>query len=72
MIKRIVCLVLTLILSLSCCAALADDPQPIETIPYEELPPAIDGQHHYLLLCVRSPNGPANPITWGIPMVSSL
>ena len=52
MIKRIVCLVLTLILSLSCCAALADDPQPIETVPYEELPPAIDGQHHYLLLCV--------------------
>ena len=52
MIKRIVCLVLTLILSLSCCTALADDPQPIETIPYEELPPAIDGQHHYLLLCV--------------------
>lgn len=52
MIKRIICLVLTLILSLSCCAALADDPQPIETIPYEELPPAIDGQHHYLLLCV--------------------
>lgn len=52
MIKRIVCLVLTLILSLSCCAALADDPQTIETIPYEELPPAIDGQHHYLLLCV--------------------
>ena len=44
MIKRIVCLVLTLILSLSCCAALADDPQPIETIPYEELPPAIDGR----------------------------
>ncbi len=52
MIKRIVCLVLTLILSLSCCTALADDPQPIETIPYEELPLAIDGQHHYLLLCV--------------------
>ena len=68
MIKRIVCLVLTLILSLSCCAALADDPQPIETIPYEELPPAIDGQHHY---CAWT-NGPANPITWGIPMVSSL
>ena len=52
MIKRIVCLALTLILSLSCCAALADDPQPIETIPYDELPPVIDGQHHYLLLCV--------------------
>ncbi len=52
MIKRIACLVLTLILSLSCCAALADDPQPIETIPYDELPPVIDGQHHYLLLCV--------------------
>lgn len=52
MIKRIVCLALALILSLSCCAALADDPQPIETIPYDELPPVIDGQHHYLLLCV--------------------
>lgn len=52
MIKRIVCLALALILSLSCCTALADDPQPIETIPYDELPPVIDGQHHYLLLCV--------------------
>ena len=52
MIKRIVCLTLALILSLSCCTALADDPQPIETIPYDELPPVIDGQHHYLLLCV--------------------
>lgn len=52
MIKRIACLVLALVLSLSCCAALADDPQPIETIPYDELPPVISGQHHYLLLCV--------------------
>ena len=32
--------------------ALADQPRPVEIIPWEELPPVIDGQHHYLLLCV--------------------
>ncbi len=26
-------------------------PKPIETIPYDEINPAFDGQHHYLLLC---------------------
>ena len=57
MIKRIVCLALALILSLSCCTALADDPQPIETIPYDELPAVIDVQHHYLLLCVHQWTG---------------
>ena len=70
MIKRIVCLVLTLILSLSCCAALADDPQPIETIPYEELPRRLTDS--IITCCCAWTNGPANPITWGIPMVSSL
>ena len=32
--------------------AFADTPQPVSTIPYDELPPVIEGQHHYLLLCV--------------------
>lgn len=50
--KRIFSLFLALMLLASCVPALADQPQPIETIPYEELPEALDGQHHYLLLCV--------------------
>ncbi len=34
-------------------AASADTmPQPVSTIPYDSLPPVIEGQHHYLLLCV--------------------
>lgn len=52
MMKRIFSLFLALMLLVSCVPALADQPQPIETIPYEELPEALDGQHHYLLLCV--------------------
>ena len=28
------------------------DPLPIEIVPYDQLPPVIDGQHHYLMLCV--------------------
>ena len=27
-------------------------PEAIEVVPYDELPPVVDGQHHYLLLCV--------------------
>lgn len=27
------------------------DPKPIETIPYDQIPPVVEGQHHYLLLC---------------------
>lgn len=51
--KRIACLMLALALLVAMAApALADTPQPIETIPYDQLPANIDGQHHYLLLCV--------------------
>lgn len=55
MMKRFFCLVLALILlcAMSLASpALAADPKPIETIPYDELPEPLDGQHHYLLLCV--------------------
>ncbi len=27
-------------------------PEPIKIIPYDELPPVVEGQHHYLLLCI--------------------
>ncbi|MGN0971345.1 MAG: LCP family protein [Aristaeellaceae bacterium] len=52
MMKRLVSLMLACVLLLMAAPALADTPQPIETIPYEELPEPFDGQHHYLLLCV--------------------
>ena len=52
MMKRFVSLMLACVLLLVAAPALADTPQPIETIPYEELPEPFDGQHHYLLLCV--------------------
>lgn len=56
--KRIITLLLALALVLTAMpAALADQPQPIETIPYDELPATIDGQHHYLLLCVDQWHG---------------
>ena len=52
MMKRLVSLMLACVLLLMAVPVLADQPQPIETIPYEELPEPFDGQHHYLLLCV--------------------
>ncbi len=37
--------------------AMADLPKPITPIPWEELPAVVEGQHHYLLLCVDQWNG---------------
>ena len=51
MMKRLISLLLALALALPC-AALADIPKPIETIPFDQLPETRDGMHHYLLLCV--------------------
>ena len=42
---------------------LADTPNPIETIPWDSLPPVVDGQTHVLLLCVDVWN--AKPDTLG-------
>lgn len=58
--KRFVCLLLTLMLMLPALSAMADDPKPIETIPYDSLPEPAPGQHHYLLLCVDSWNASPN------------
>ena len=37
------------------------DPEPIEVVPYDELPPIVEGQHHYLLLCVDVWNARVRP-----------
>lgn len=50
--KRMLCILLALVLALAAVPALADIPKDIETIPFDELPEPLDGQHHYLLLCV--------------------
>ena len=64
MMKRIASLLLALLMLLTALPALADDqPQPIEIIPYEQLPENLDGQHHYLLLCTDS--WKANPKNLG-------
>ncbi len=50
--KKLISALLILALVLGCVPALAADPKPIETVNYDDLPPVIEGQHHYLLLCV--------------------
>ena len=50
--KRMLCILLALVLALAAVPALADMPKDIETSPFDELPEPLDGQHHYLLLCV--------------------
>lgn len=55
--KRFLCLLLCLAFAFGAVPALADQPKPIEVIPYEELPVPYDGQHHYLLLCVDQWHG---------------
>lgn len=36
-------------------------PEPIEVIHWDDLPPVIDGQHHYLLLCIDQWNRDPRP-----------
>lgn len=71
-VKRIA-LLLAVILCLSFgFAAYADEAQPISIIPYDELPKPLDGQHHYLLLCVDQWTGRPENLgnTDGIVMVT--
>lgn len=64
-------LALTLLLSLAP-AAMADQPRDIVPLDYDTLPPALEGQHHYLLACVdtwaTNPNNLGN--TDGVMMVT--
>ena len=70
--KRCLCLLMALLMILVALPAMADDPQPIEIIPYDQVPAPAPGQHHYLLLCVdrwnASPNNLGN--TDGIVLVT--
>jgi len=50
--RRMLCLMLSLFLLFSVVSGLADEPNPIEIIPWDELPPSNPDQHHYLLLCL--------------------
>ncbi len=63
MFKRLACALLASVLLCAALPALADTPQPIEIIPYDELPVTAEGQHHYLLLCTDS--WAANPRNLG-------
>lgn len=49
--RKGISLILALLILLSVFPALAATPKPIEVIPYDEIAPTVDGQHHYLLLC---------------------
>ncbi len=70
--KRILCLMILMSMVLTAMPALADQPKPIEVIPYEQLPEPIDGQHHYLLLCVDQWEGKPHNLgnTDGIVLVT--
>jgi len=52
MLRRLVCVLLSVLLVCASVSALAAQPKPITTIPWDELPATFDGQHHYLLLCI--------------------
>ncbi|MCH5286439.1 MAG: LCP family protein [Christensenellaceae bacterium] len=70
--KRFIGLLLALLMILPALPAMADDPKPIEVIPYESLPEPAPGQHYYLLLCVDSWNARPNNLgnTDGIVLVT--
>ncbi len=67
---------LIIILAVIACGASAlcetRTPKPIPTIPYDEISPIIDGQHHYLLLCTDVWHGNPNNLgnTDGIVLVT--
>lgn len=56
-------LILALSLLLAGGAAMADErnPKPIQVVPYEDIAPTLEGQHHYLLLCIDQWNKAARP-----------
>ena len=51
--KRSLSLLCAVCLLLACApVALAETPRPVTPLDYDALPPALEGQHHYLLACV--------------------
>ena len=48
-----------------------NSPLNISVVPYDELPPTVDGQHHYLLLCIDKWVRDARPDGIGVPTYSN-
>lgn len=70
MAKKYLCLLLCLLFLAPALPSTADanrTPAPISYIPYDELPPVIEGQHHYLLLCVDLWKAKERPADQGVP-----
>ena len=59
MLKRILCLFLTLTILLPACAMAKTEPREIYPLNYEDLPETPKGMHHYLLACVDTWEGDA-------------
>ena len=72
MIKRLAAMLLALYLLICAVPAMAETPDPVDIVPYDEIPATLDGQHHYLLLCADKWVGDANNIgnTDGIVLVT--
>ena len=52
--RRFLCVLLCGLMVFSVFSAASADrtPAPISIVPWDELPPVVEGQHHYLMLCV--------------------
>lgn len=70
MMKRILALILTLLLTLTSLPVLAGTPTPIDKIPYDQIPANRDGIHHYLLLCMDAWKGGLNGNSDGIVLLT--
>ncbi len=70
--SRLIALFMVLLLSLMPLSALAATPNPIIPLDYASLPDPVEGQHHYLLLCVDQWEGKSWNLgnTDGIVMVT--
>ena len=71
--RKLLCVLLVLILlGGGSASAVNRTPKPIQTIPYDEISPTLEGQHHYLLLCVDDWNRHAGNLgdTDGIVIVT--
>ena len=44
-----------------------NDPMDFDIVPYDELPPVVEGQHHYLLLCIDQWARDARPDGGAVP-----
>ena len=70
--RRMIVSLLTVFLVFSLASASAETrtPNPIITVPYEEISPIMDGQHHYLLLCTDLWHSPVRPANAKTPVTS--